>query len=252
MRKLLGLLLCIGLCTMLGLGSVGCSKKKEKEADKKGKTADGGAGGKDKKEELTLTIADVVIDKEKGTIKIAAVRKNFDGDVELEFGEVKGVEFKTVKIKKGEDSAEVGVTVDKEKAKAGEYDVTVKGKGGKAATHDAKFKLTIKGAAKETKKAKITLSVDDVAIKLDKDKKGKGTAKITATRENYDGAIEVKFGKTPKGVTIKDATIAKGKDSVDVDVVAADAAAGDAEVTVTGTGGEATADTKLKLSIAAK
>src|SRR5579864_3066439 len=33
MRKLLGLLLCFGLCTMLGLGSIGCSKK-DKEAKK--------------------------------------------------------------------------------------------------------------------------------------------------------------------------------------------------------------------------
>lgn len=254
MRKLLGLLLCFGLCTMLGLGSVGCSKKKEKEKDGVAKKEKPGTDGGTKKEpKITLTVADVTIEKDKGIVKVEAARENYDGDIELAFGEVKGVEFaKDAKIKSGEKSADVAVTVDKEKAKAGDQEVTVKGKGGKA-THEAKFTLTIKGkgAAKETKKAKITLSADDVAIKLDKDKKGKGTAKITATRENYDGAIKLTF-KAPKGVTIKNAAIAEGEKSADVDVTVEGADAGDAEVTVTGTGGEATADTKLKVKIAAK
>ena len=252
MRKLLGLLLCIGLCTMLGLGSVGCSKKKEKEAEKK--KADGGAGPKDK-EEIILAVEAVTIEttdkKGKGQAKITATRKKYAGPIELTFTKVEGVEIKDATIKKDEDSATVDVMVS-DKAKAGEHKVTVKGTGGKA-SHDTELKLTIKekDSAPPPKKAKITLTPpeDPVAIKLDKDKKGKGTATISAKREGDVGAIDLKFGKAPKGVTFKAASIAKGKDSVDVEVTVDGAEPGDAEIVVTGTGGEATAETKLKLKI---
>src|SRR5262245_58359919 len=121
MRKLLGLLICIGLCTMLGLGSVGCSKKKEKDKDKVVKTdktdkTDGGGKGT-KEPKITLKVVKVDIDKGEGTVKVEAARENYDGDIDLEFGEVAGVTFpKDVKIKKDENSAEVKVTVDKKKA----------------------------------------------------------------------------------------------------------------------------------------
>jgi hypothetical protein len=241
MRKLLGLMLCFGLCTMLGLGSVGCSKKKE-EAKKAAKKDGGGNGGD--KTKITLSADDVTVEAgKKGSVKVTASKKATE-DMALTFSAVKNVEFGKATIKKGEDSAMADVTVA-EKAKAGDNEVTVTG--GNA---EAKFKLTIKEKAAAPKKASIKLSVDPVTIEL-KDKKGKGTAKIAATRDNYDGAIEVKFGKTPTGVTIKDATIAKGKDSVEVEVTADGASAGDAEVTVSGTGGDAAADTKLKLTLKA-
>ena len=245
MRKLLGLLLCFGLCITLGFSSVGCSKKKDdkkpsttkKEGDKKTD------GDKDK---ITLAADDATVEAGKKTsVKVTASKKATD-DMELTFtSEAKDVEFSKATIKKGAESATVDVTAG-EKAKAWEGEVTVKS--GKA---EGKFKLTVKEKkAAEGKKAKIKLSAGEVAIKLDKDKNGKGTAKISATRTDYDGAIELKFGKA-KGVTVKDTKIDKGKDSVEVEVaVMGDDA--ETEVTVTGTGGEATDETTLKLKIKAK
>ncbi len=191
-------------------------------------------------------------DKEgKGTAKVTATRKNYKGPIKLTFGKVDGVEFGDATIKKDEDSASVDVTVSK-KAKAMEHKVKVSGEGGKA-SHETELSLTIKekGTAEKPKKeAKITLTApaESVAIKLDKDKKGKGKATISAKREGDVDAIELKFAKT-KGVTIKDATIKKGEDSVDVEVAVDAVEPGDLEIVVTGTGGDATADTKLKLKI---
>ena len=204
MRKLLGLLLCFGLCISLGFGSVGCSKKKEKEVAKKDVVKkDGG------KEKIDLSAEPVTVEiKGEGTSKISAVRENYDGAIELKFSEVpKGVVIKDATIPKSKESIEVKVTVG-ETAEAGEHKVTVTGKG-KDGSYDTKLELTIKAKKASPKKAKITLSAEPLAIKLDKDKKGKGTATISAKRENYEGDIDVKFGKAPKGVTIaKDATIA--------------------------------------------
>ena len=94
----------------------------------------------------------------------------------------------------------------------------------------------------------VSLAADPVEIEL-KDKKGKGTAKITATRKNYDDAITLKFGPV-KGVEFKNGTIAKGENSAKVEVIVTEGTPGDVDVAVSGTAENATVEpTKLKLKL---
>src|SRR5207237_5812347 len=110
-------------------------------------------------------------------------------------------------------------------------------------------RTTTAGKEKPPEVGSVTLSADPVEIAL-KDKKGKGTAKITATRKNYDDAITLKFTGAPKGVEFKDATIAKDEKSATVDVIVTDGVAGDHDVMVSATAGTAAVEpTKLKLKL---
>jgi hypothetical protein len=105
MRRFMVMLVSAGLCALIGLGTTGCSKKKEGKGPDKGKFTVA---------KFTLVeIKDVKEDdpiKGSGTVEITR-GEGFDGEVELKFeGVPADVEIKADKIAKGSTKADVTVS----------------------------------------------------------------------------------------------------------------------------------------------
>jgi FtsZ-interacting cell division protein ZipA len=97
MRKLLGLLLCVGICAVLGFGSLGCTKKPaDKKADK--------AVGAPKKTDADKKMMDKKIeDKKTEDAKIPEDKKTEDKKTEDKKTEDKKTEDKKTEDKKTAD-----------------------------------------------------------------------------------------------------------------------------------------------------
>jgi uncharacterized membrane protein len=252
MKRLLAMLLCVGLCMVLGLGTTGCGKKTEKDkvaADKdKDKDKDKG-----KVKENTVAVsspaaATTIKPGEKKIVDLTLTRGK-DATKEVTFKidvdpKDKGVSASAEKTAKNEAK----LTIEAADTAKGDFTITVtpSGEGIDAKAGKVMVKVAAEAAAKDT-----SLSVKGAEVTVKQGEKGTATvsAKLGKDLTGADLKVDLKDAKE-KAVDEKDVKVelapAKLKESGDAKVnitVGEKAAPGEYTATVTATAEGATAAT---------
>jgi hypothetical protein len=264
MRKLLAILLGLGLCTLLTVGVSGCGKKKDKD---KTETPTGKPSDKQEKstklsvtklwfEEVKLPAAEEgkKTVESKGGVEIKA--ENVDAAVDITFEAPDGVKIEKVTIKKGETKADVTATI--EKAKLQKYAIKATAKSGdtKSAAESADIVVSKKDESPPPKKAgelSLSLSFDEVKDVSVGDKKVEAKGSLKITMKNIDEAATVSIAKAPKGMDVKVGDVKDGVAAVTVTIAeVTEKHIGAHDVTLSASAGGVTKEGSAKLTVKKK
>jgi len=265
LKRLLAMLLCLGLSAVLGLGTTGCGKPKEKDKDAK--------KDKDKDKTDKTTGKDTTL-KVSGPKTAVAIKVGKSGEATVKFE--RGKDIKDVALKVDVPAASKGITATIAPAKLGDKtEATVSIDVGKTATA-GKHVLTVTSTPDpgEVNKIEVTVEVEaegappakkELSISEPKDvtaKQGEtANASVKVTLKDLASAALKVEVKNDKDKDVKDADVkvtapAKVEASGDVKVtivIGAEAAPGDYVATITATAEGATAATaKLNIKVEKK